>query len=43
MGTFQNSDGPDEMPQITVLHKGLLQLLRQKQSLEIEHNFIWKL
>ena len=36
MGTFANSDDPDEMPLNAALHQGPHCLLRQNQSAETE-------
>ena len=41
--TLANIEEPDEMPHKVVFHQGLLCLQRQKQSLEKEIHFIWKL
>ena len=43
MGTLENSDDPDEMPQNAAFHQGLHCLLKQKQSSEKEKQFVWKL
>ena len=42
MGTLENSEDPDEMPQIVAFHQGLHCLPRQNQSSEKEIQYFFR-
>ena len=43
MGTFANSEDPDEMPHNVAFHQVLHFLIRQNRSSEKEIQYFWKL
>ena len=43
MGTFTNSEAPDEMPLDVAFHQGLHCLLRKKRSLDNQNTFCFNI